>query len=46
MATQPMNYIDDTCDGFNIIYKLDAPNLFIGSITGLTTVQTIDYLIL
>lgn len=30
MATQPMNYIDDTCDAFNIIFKFDYPNLFKG----------------
>lgn len=41
-----MNYIADTCDRFNVVFTLDTPNLFASPITGLTTVATIDYLLM
>lgn len=46
MKTEPSSYTAETCDGFNIAFTQDTPNLFAGPITGLTTVATIDYLLL
>ncbi len=46
MTTQSIIYADETCDYFNIFYKSDSPNIFAEPIIGLTTVATIDYLLL
>ncbi len=41
-----MIFVDETCHYFNIVYKSDSPNIFAVPIIGLTTVSTIDYLLI
>ncbi len=46
ITTYPIKYVDETCHYFNIVYKNDNPNIFAVPIIGLTTVSTIDYLLI